>query len=49
MQPGDGAVAADELQDNKKLKVGAVWSLPSEDLGEPQTQGTVALMLGVLG
>lgn len=49
LQPGDGAVAVDELQDNKKLKVGAMWSLPSEDMGELQTQGTVALMLGTLG
>ncbi|ELK05316.1 Sodium/potassium/calcium exchanger 1 [Pteropus alecto] len=48
-KPGDGAVAVDELQDNKKLKVGAMWSLPSEDMGESQTQGTVALMLRILG
>ena len=28
LQPGNGAVAVDELQENKKLKVGAMWSLP---------------------
>lgn len=33
MQPGDGAIAMDELQDNKKLKVGAVWSLHSGEAG----------------
>ena len=53
LQPGDGAVAVDELQDNKKLKVGAVWILPARALrglrGQPQTQGTALLMLGILG
>lgn len=53
LQPGDGAVAEDELQDNKKLKVGAVWSLPARALrglgGQPQTRGTAVLMLGILG
>lgn len=29
LQPGNGAVAEDEKQENKKLKVGAMWSLPS--------------------
>ena len=28
LQLGDGTVVVDEQQDNKKLKVGAMWSLP---------------------
>lgn len=53
LQLGDGTVVVDEQQDNKKLKVGAMWSLPRGPLqgfrGRPQTRDAMAQKPGILG